>query len=84
MQLFLPVPARSGVPPAAAAMANSQYGTGAHRTLLTDNRRIGAWVARVVQCGRAGPFTRYEQAAGAEDAGDLLQESGVVRHLVPL
>ena len=48
MQLYLPVPPSPDLSPQLIAMANSVYGTGEHKNLLTDLRHIGAWVARIV------------------------------------
>ena len=48
MQLYLPVPPSPDLPPQLIAMANSVYGTGEHKNLLTDLRHIGAWVARII------------------------------------
>ena len=48
MQLYLPVPAPSRLPPARRATFNTLYGPGTHANLLTDRRHIGRWVARAV------------------------------------
>ena len=54
MQLYLPVPPSLDLPPQLIAMANSVYGTGEHKNLLTDLRHIGAWVARVIDVAEVG------------------------------
>ncbi|TBU26454.1 hypothetical protein BD311DRAFT_444503 [Dichomitus squalens] len=45
---FLPLPARTRVPPDVAAFTHLIAGTGEARTLVTDLRRIGLYVARIV------------------------------------
>ncbi|TBU55063.1 hypothetical protein BD310DRAFT_979917 [Dichomitus squalens] len=45
---FLPLPARTRVPPDVAAFTHLIVGTGEARTLVTDLRRIGLYVARIV------------------------------------
>ncbi|KAI0359436.1 NAD-P-binding protein [Trametes cingulata] len=48
MQLALPLPARSKVPPAFKQWTYELHGSGTQKMLLTDHRDIGAYVARIV------------------------------------
>ncbi|KAI0364821.1 NAD-P-binding protein [Pilatotrama ljubarskyi] len=48
MQFVLPLPARSKVPEAVKEWTYALHGDGTHKTLVTDLRHIGTYVARVV------------------------------------
>ena len=87
MQLYLPVPPSPDLPPQLIAMANSVYGTGEHKNLVTDLRHIGAWVARIV----ADPRTLNRKVviwdderpvSAAHAAGERLSgEGGAMREM---
>ena len=48
MQLYLPLPLRSAAPQAVKEMTWKIYGDGSARNLVTHNRHIGKYVARII------------------------------------
>ena len=68
MQLYLPLPLRSTVPPQVKAMTWAIHGSGESKNLLTNLHHIGTWVAKII----ADPRTLNQSVIIWED--EVLQK----------
>ena len=99
MQTMLPLPSRSAVPAQFAAIMNTAYANGDKPMLTTDNRNIGAWVARIVADPRTlnhsvivwedektlnETIALAENVAGPEEAAKMRASRGKVSGLAPV